>query len=222
MDEKYHPFNLANCLRALYWSDIFSRIQKKDYNTVIECGVGRGRSLIAILGCLFWQKLNFKIPKITVYALDSFKGFPKPTNFDKSKRKPKKGDWAFSPSKKYKYSKQFLNQVLLRAGLQKLVKTTKIISGFFDRSLATLPTNLKIGVLHLDADLYLSTKIPLEKLSSMIVRGGVIVFDDFMLKNKSNKEKFPGSRKAFKDFALKNPNFYIECTVRGNPLLIKK
>ena len=63
--------------------------------------------------------------------------------------------------------------------------------------------NLKIGILHLDGDLYHSVKEPLENLSKSVVKGGFIVFDDFILES-DIEDAFPGARKAYEEFISNN------------------
>ena len=96
------------------------------------------------------------------------------------------------------------------------------MKGFFAQTCATIPKQSKVGILHLDGDLYESVRDPLLTLSPLLVRGGLIVFDDFLAKKPKIKEKFPGARKAFDEFRKKNQNFETKISIRGNPYLVKK
>ena len=230
VDETYHIFSGANISNVFFWNIIFENLSKEKivFDSIVECGVGRGRSLLSINQLL---DIYIKIKlfeygekefsnKIKVYGLDSFQGFPKPTKFDKSFRNPHAGEWSHSPSKKYEYNAEFINKIFTKAGVTK--KYLELIKGFFDKTTNQLKLkNLKIGILHLDGDLYLSVKDPLQNLSGKVVRGGFIVFDDFIL-NSNSEDAFPGARKAYEEFINNNQNKYEHFpSVRGNVILKK-
>jgi hypothetical protein len=44
----YHTYNLSNVLNVIYWDRYFKMIEGVQ-GDIVECGVGRGRSLITIL-----------------------------------------------------------------------------------------------------------------------------------------------------------------------------
>ncbi len=60
--------------------------------------------------------------------------------------------------------------------------------------------NMKISLLNLDVDLYEPTKVILENLFPKIVKGGIIILDDYNI--------FPGETKAVKEY-FKNKNVII-------------
>lgn len=219
LDDQFHLFDRAAVLSTIYWSTFFREVRPRKYDTVIECGVGRGKSLIQILSCLMVEQDEYRKNPVLVYALDSFEGFPAPSKFDCSPRNSKKGDWSYSPSRRYKYSKKFLRLVLKKAGFPR-PQNLRITKGFFSRTCKTIPKQSKVGILHLDGDLYESVRDPLIALSPLLVRGGLIIFDDFLAK-KPNKEKFPGARRAFEEFSRANRNFKMKVSIRGNPYLVK-
>jgi Macrocin-O-methyltransferase (TylF) len=127
------------------------------------------------------QTINFiakQVPQ-TVFGFDSFEGLPEfwRDGFDKG---------AFALNK-----------------LPKVVENVVLVKGYFDQS---LPDFLQkygsepIAYLHIDCDLYSSTKTIFEHLKSNIVPGTVIVFDEYF--------NFPGWEedefRAFKEFVEEN------------------
>ena len=78
---------------------------------IVECGVGRGRSIL-ILATLNDLLSSSESGQRKIYGYDSFAGFPEPTAEDKSARNPKKGEWSTSPSGKYRYSPDFVRQIM--------------------------------------------------------------------------------------------------------------
>ena len=72
----------------------------------------------------------------------------------------------------------------------------------------TIPTfiqkneRIKISLLHLDMDIYKPTKFILEKLVNKIVKGGIILIDDY--------NSVYGATKAVDEFLKKNRNLKIK------------
>jgi hypothetical protein len=217
LDEKFHLFGRSNILNVMYWDSFFRELETIPKGLIIECGVGRGRSLIIILALEeYYARLNHRSMR-EVFALDSFEGFPQPTAEDVSPRDPKRGEWSHSPSGKYEYSPKFLEELLSFSGVTQ--DNLKIVKGFFNATLETLPKS-PISLLHLDGDLYDSYKAPLSLLSEYIQIGGIIVIDDFLVEaDHSHVESFPGARKAVMEFLDSNKNFELLVSIRGTPYL---
>jgi hypothetical protein len=227
----YHTYNLPNVLGDVYWLRLFDQIQSVE-GDLVECGVGRGRSLITLLSLNLYFKMTGGISRC-MYALDSFQGFPEPTKEDKSRRNPKKVDWSQSPNGNFEYSIENLFKILTFAGLNVPFfresdssyltngANLKIVKGFFDETTCNLSTE-KIALLHLDGDLYNSVKIPLANLASKISIGGIVVVDDFQVGDEmSEDEAFPGARTAINEFLLRHDNFVMKESIRGTPVLVK-
>ncbi len=222
VNDYYHILNSSNILNVYYWSIYFNLI-KNIKGDIVECGVGRGRSLITLLSLnRYYESISNNKIRRKIYALDSFSGFPEPTKEDNSSRNPKKGEWSRSPNNEFNYSVENLKKILKKADLGNLRKNQlNIIKGFFEKTTKDLKIK-KISILHLDGDLYKSIKDPLENLSNKVVKGGIIVIDDFYLKkNKHSKEDFPGARRALEDFLDENKEFKLKESIRGTPYLIR-
>ena len=213
VDDYYHIFNSSNLLNSVYWWEFFNQIRGLD-GDIIECGVGRGRSLITIASI---DKLISTIDnreERKIFALDSFDGFPEPSEFDISKRSPKKGEWSMSPNKQFKYSPKTISKVLKLAGIDRKID---YVEGFFNQTTKDLEV-VDIAILHLDGDLYESIKAPLNNLWQKVVIGGLIVIDDFFVKETAD-ESFPGARTAIKEFMRDNDFFDYLTSMRGTPYL---
>jgi len=196
IDDKFHQLNAGNIGNVIYWWKFFEMVSGID-GDVVECGIGRGRSLLVILA-INWFLAKKEGGQRRVFGYDSFEGFPEPTLEDASKRAPKKGEWSRSPSGKYKYSIDFIKMVLSKAGLPVARLPLVLTRGFFCDSLKKHPDR-PIALLHLDGDLYQSYKDCLVNLYEKVARGGVIVFDDFQGR-RPQLDAFPGSRLAIKEF----------------------
>ena len=220
VDDYFHVFNKSNALNVLYWNSFFEMIEQIE-GDIVECGVGRGRSLITILSLLELHAQKPGALERGVYALDSFCGFPEPTQNDKSARNPQKGEWAKSPNGQFSYSPENLEKILVKANIsERQISNLKVLEGFFQNTIHHVQTD-SIAILHLDGDLYESVKVPLINLEKNIACGGIIVLDDFTLEKEEN-EAFPGSRLATLEFLEEHPHYTMHESIRGTPYLLKE
>ena len=159
-----------------------------------EFGCHSGRTFSAAVRAA--KFLN--IQNTQFYAFDSFEGLP-PTN-------PEEDGYfrtgAFATSRS-----AFLRIVKQRTGLR--LEPDHVVQGFYSDSLtAELQRRMpKVGVVHIDVDLYSSTVHLLEFIKPLIVVGSVLIFDDWYA--------FPpgvdkGEVRAMKEFCEANPLFTIE------------
>ncbi len=116
-------------------------------------------------------------PKI-VFGFDSFEGLPEA--------------WVAMGAKKGHFAVKKLPTVH---------KNVTLIKGWFDKSLPAFLEKNKgmIGFLHVDCDLYSSTKIIFDLLQPRLAAGAIIVFDEYF--NYPDWEQ--GEHKAFNEFLAK-------------------
>jgi len=196
IDEKFHQFDIGNIGNVVYWMKFFE-LTRNVPGDIVECGIGRGRSLLTIsaLNSIFEEGEG---GQRRIYGYDSFQGFPQPTKEDKSFRNPQKGEWSSSPSGKYPFTLEFIKTTLANGGVpidpEKLILT----KGFFNETLKDHPKR-PIAILHIDGDLYQSYKSVLENLFDLVSKKGIIVCDDVIFGNEE-KDPFPGARLAVKEF----------------------
>ena len=92
VNDFYHIFNQPNILNVIYWYELL-KVVGKIKGDIVECGVGRGRSIITLFSLKNYMKFLYSsYPRRRLFCLDSFNGFPHPTAEDKSVRKPSKGE----------------------------------------------------------------------------------------------------------------------------------
>ena len=217
VDEAYHILNIGSISLVLYWYQFFTMI-KEVPGCIVECGVGRARSLTIL------SSLNKIMDSVgsggrKIYAYDSFQGFPKPSPEDDSPRKPQEGEWSRSPSGKYEYSPDFIRMVIENANMPESNDWLKLTKGFFCDSLKDFPED-EIAILHVDADLYQSYLDVLNALYQKVVTGGIIVFDDFQYVDNKG-ERWPGARKAVNEF-FADKGQVLKQSIRGTPYIIKQ
>jgi len=161
---------------------------------VVECGVFKGNSLSRFIKfrALLENPFSRKI-----IAFDAFDEFPETSYEPDIKRREQFITEAGSKS----ISKEQLISILKHLNLYENIK---LIEGNILQTLTEYIKKspyLKIALLHIDVDLYEPTKIALEVLYPHVVRGGVIILDDY--------GAFAGANKAIDDF-FKNENIIIQ------------
>jgi hypothetical protein len=182
--EQPFPFLHSTARRFLYHKNIFSKIKDID-GSIVECGVGWGRSLYNFS---LLSELEGRGRKI--WGFDSFEGFPETSNYDETNRTGKnKGH--------YKTNKESVINYLLNSGVEKdfLDKYIQLVKGFFPNSFDVYEKK-PIALLHLDCDLYQSYIDCLDFFYPLVQEGGVIAFDDY------NRTSWPGAKRAVDEFFL--------------------
>jgi hypothetical protein len=120
------------------------------------------------LNCEFGVHEGFTINRIaqfieqeTIYGFDSFEGLPETWSMSESTTLDK-GHFAVST-------------------LPKVAPNVTLVQGWFDESIPNwqLSHQGTIKFIHIDCDLYSSTKTVLDNLNAQIVPGTVVVFDEF-------------------------------------------
>lgn len=163
--------------------ELFERVRKIQ-GDIVECGVFKGVSLIQFTT---FSKM-FDVRPRAIVGFDTFDRFP-PTSFSKDKRKRK----AFiHDAGERSISKEQLRLVLKKKGLQRGVT---LVEGDIRKTVPAYVVShphCQIALLNLDTDIYEPAVTILEHLYPRIIKGGVLVLDDYGV--------FPGETKAVDDY----------------------
>lgn len=172
----------------------FFKMIKELPGAIVECGVFKGTSLVRFAGFrdLFGNAYSHKI-----IGFDVFGDFPK-TNYQKDitfrdRFIDKAGDQSIS--------KEQLNEVLTNKNINENIELikgdiTKTVPDYVEKC-----PYLKISLLNLDTDIYEPAVTILEYLYPRVVKGGIILLDDY--------GEFPGETKAIDDY-FKNKDVQIK------------
>lgn len=155
---------------------------RKLSGVIVECGVWKGGMIAAISEIIKDNKY---------YLFDSFEGLPKAKEID-GKAAIK---WQINKQSKLYFDncKASVNDAEIAMKLAK-AKDYEIQKGWFKDTLYKF--NEKIAVLRLDGDWYESTTECLENLFDKVVKGGVIIIDDYYT--------WDGCSRAVHDYLSKN------------------
>ena len=193
--------------KYLYLEKMFEKVTDLE-GDIVECGIGKGASFLKLATFLQQSGSARKL-----WGFDSFEGFPEPSPEDRSPRNTRKGEFDY-------INAGDVAKLLFMLGFKRqwIESHIKIVKGFFED---TLPSNTisKIALLHLDVDLYDSYKTCLQYLFPKVVKGGVVLFDEYA--NKKENLYFPGAKKAIDEYFHGTKQKLSRSTISGKYFLIK-
>ena len=162
---------------------------------IIECGVWRGGSMMAVA----LKLLNEKKSEKDLYLFDTYEGMSKPTDldvslegeiannqFEENKKSEDSSDWCLAALEEVK-------QNITKTGYD--LEKIHFIKGKVEDTLPKYAPK-QIALLRLDTDWYESTKHELIHLFPLLVTGGVLILDDYGY--------WAGAKKAVDEYFSKN------------------
>lgn len=160
---------------------------------VVELGCFEGMTS-AFIQAILLARATASTPAKTLHVYDSFRGVPEPEAEDGAVAGGlKRGDLAVG--------RERFSATFRRHGLA----LPEIHEGFFEETLpARLPESICFA--YLDGDLYSSIKISLETIYPRLVRGAIVVIDDYA--DPETLERFalyPGVKRACDEFLSDKP-----------------
>lgn len=182
--DKLRPYTMTSAERIAALVDAMRYLLDRNIDgALVECGVWRGGSILAMIHCL--QEQDAK-PR-DIYLYDTFEGMTEPTEHDVAHT----GETA---SEEWKQSHQqgkraWDNFFSAEAFDFDSVRETLLATGYPEKHLhfvkgpveETLPTTLpeRIALLRLDTDWYESTLHELNHLYPLLCQSGVLIIDDY-------------------------------------------
>ena len=171
--------------------------QTKNLNgDIIEIGIWRGGS-----GCLIAKKAQLLKLNSRIFLCDTFTGLVKSSNKDPYFKNNRLSDSGI----------KIVENLVKKLNL----KNIKIIKGIFPDKTGYKIKNKKFRFCHIDVDTYYSTKDCLNWIWERLVKGGVIVFDDYGYSITEGVTKIVNEHKNMKD------RFFIY-NLTGQAIMIKK
>jgi len=162
----------------------------------VECGVAKGGSMMAVAYTL----LDLGVSDRELYLYDTFEGMPEPEDVDKGRF----GEAAVQSWRKHRgrsgrgdWITHGVDEV--RANLETTgypPSRLHFIKGKVEDTLPAAAPDGAIALLRLDTDWHASTKAELECLYPQLVRGGIVIIDDYF--------RWQGARKATDDYVTEH------------------
>jgi|TARA_Y100000031_G_scaffold9390_1_gene10292 hypothetical protein len=195
------PLMALRILKIFYLCKYFISIKNIE-GDFFECGVFKGFSSL-LLRSLEEKLSNFNINNY--FLIDSFEGLSDFLDEDKSLNpeiiQNKKGDLKANIEDVEILFNQF--------------KNVKIFKGWIPKVFESLDENNKYKFVHIDVDLYQPTFDTLNYIYDKVVKGGIIITDDY------HSSLFPGNQKAWKKY-FNSKNIRSISLPSGQAVLIKE
>jgi O-methyltransferase len=150
---------------------------------VVECGTWRG-GMIAGIAALFNDKRDY-------FLFDSFEGLPPANEVDTTRSGLSAKALQDTDYHNCRADESSAREAMARSG----ARNVHVVKGWFNRTLPKY-TGEPIAILRADGDWYESTMDILENLYPHVVRGGLIIFDDYYY--------WDGCARAVHDFLSKH------------------
>jgi hypothetical protein len=138
---------------------------------VVECGVFKGTSLIRF--ATYREILESQFSR-RIIGFDAFGKFPNNVSLETDREFIK----SFETDAGDGIPKDDLENILEYKKFQNIFLVKGLIPDSFPEYFDKKPA-MQIALLHIDVDVYEATKACLESLYERVVRGGIIVFDDY-------------------------------------------
>ena len=181
--------------RNAVFNEAFSIIEKD--GILCEFGVLKGKTL---------RLIAQQFPDRRIFGFDSFEGLPE--------------EWKINKDLTFEKGRMFLGY------LPEVPENVKLVKGWYNETIPNWKIDLKekISFLHIDCDLYSSTKTILTELDSFIEPGCIIVFDEMYSWNDESaySEWADGEYKALVEWIDEKQreveiicrNNYLQCCIR--------
>jgi hypothetical protein len=189
---RYQQFTMTSSERQWALMSALKHLNRaKIDGAVVECGVWRGGNMMIAREICRAAGINRKI-----YLFDTFAGMSEPTDEDVShSNAAAKAEYGSRVNEDHAdWSYASLDDVVRNFQQANLLDSSvTFIKGKVEETLRD-PKNIpdQIALLRLDTDWYESTKVELEVLYPKLVRGGVLIIDDY--------GHWRGARKAVDDY----------------------
>lgn len=194
--KKVQPYTLTSSERVFSLCNAVQYIQEKNIEgDIVECGVWKGGSMMAVAQTL----INSGDTSRNLYLFDTFEGMTPPTEKDvdiggiTAERLMEQSDRMQDDSVWCRATLEIVKAAVNSIGYPS--EKIHFVKGLVEQTIPQFSPG-KIALLRLDTDWYESTKHELEHLFPRLVKGGVLIIDDY--------GHWQGARKAVDEYLEKN------------------
>lgn len=190
--KQVRPYTMTSDERVAVLESAVRHVARNYPGDFVECGVAKGGSMMAIAYTL----IDLGILDRDLYLYDTFEGMPEPEEWDRGRfGEPAHRSWRKRRDEtgRSTWINHGLDEVrrnLLQTGYPE--QRLHFIRGKVEETLPGLAPPGAIALLRLDTDWYASTKAELDHLYPKLVRGGILIVDDYF--------RWQGARKAADEF----------------------
>jgi predicted O-methyltransferase YrrM len=193
--EKVRPYTMTSPARIAVLEMAVRYVAGQNYpGAFVECGIARGGSAMVMAYTL----LDLGVRDRDFYLYDTFEGMPEPDAVDRGRfGESAAWSWRKHQNRRGGWIRHGVDEVqanLASTGYPESRVT--FIKGKVEETLPEKAPDGAIALLRLDTDWHASTKAELDWLYPKLVRGGIILIDDYF--------RWQGSRKAVDDYVAEH------------------
>jgi O-methyltransferase len=195
--KKVRPYTMTSNERVAVLEAAVRHVVAQNYpGAFVECGVAKGGSTMAMAYTL----LELGIADKELYLYDTFEGMPEPEDVDRGRfGEPAGRSWRKRRDAEGRST--WINHGLdeVRANLALTLypeARLHFVKGKVEDTLPAAAPSGVIALLRLDTDWYASTKAELNHLYPKLVRGGVVIIDDYF--------RWQGARQAVDEYVAEH------------------
>jgi hypothetical protein len=207
----YSAFRSSGDPRVAHFDKAFESLSNSgSHGDYLEFGVYRGASFIMasqLAGKYQQESMRF-------FAFDSFQGLP-----DSEGETFQKGE--------YQCSREMFTKIIKQGGMD--IDKVTIVEGFYEDCLTdSVKSEYNLdwaSIIHMDCDIYSSTKKALQFIEDLVGPGSVIIFDDWHAFDESDRKEggeMFGEEKAFNDWRLQDCFDELFDSVHGKVFLMNR
>ena len=189
---RVRPYTMTSDERIAVLESAVRHVVQHHPGDFVECGVAKGGSMMAVAYTL----LELGVRDRELYLYDTFEGMPEPDDFDRGRfgepahRRWRKRRDAAGNSTWINHSIDEVRHNLARTGYPE--RRVHFIKGKVEETLPTAAPAGAIALLRLDTDWYASTRAEFDYLYPRLIRGGILIVDDYF--------RWQGARKATDEY----------------------
>jgi len=202
--QKVRPYTMTSNERVAVLESAVRHVVSENYpGAFVECGVAKGGSTMAMAYTL----LELGITDRELFLYDTFEGMPEPEEVDRGRfGEPAAKSWRKRRDEQGRST--WINHGLeeVRANLALTGypgPRLHFVKGKVEETLPAAAPPDAIAILRLDTDWYASTKAEFDHLYPKLVRGGIVIIDDYF--------RWQGARKAADEYVAEHriPMFWV-------------
>jgi len=201
---KVRPYTMTSNERVAVLESAVRYVVAQNYpGAFVECGVAKGGSTMAMAYTL----LELGITDRELYLYDTFEGMPEPEDVDRGRfGEPAAKSWRKRRDEEGRstWINHGVDEVRANLALTGYPEARlHFVKGKVEETLPTASPPGAIAILRLDTDWYASTRAEFDHLYPKLVRGGVVIIDDYF--------RWQGARKAADEYTAEQriPIFWV-------------
>ena len=202
--KKVRPYTMTSNERVAVLESAVRHVVAQNYpGAFVECGVAKGGSTMAMAYTL----LDLGVSDRDLYLYDTFEGMPEPDEVDRGRFGESAGR-SWHKRRDTAGRSTWINHALeeVRANLALTAYPESrlyFIKGKVEDTLPGAAPSGAIALLRLDTDWHASTRAELDHLYPKLVRGGIVIIDDYF--------RWQGARKAVDEYVAEHkiPIFWV-------------